>query len=95
LTLEKILKAFWVKDNIANIPPKLHNLNYLLQQTNLDVTDEAEEFFTIFNQFQLEGRYPDYHFIIHQRLDEIETTKWIEQFKHYHEFLLSKIVSEL
>ena len=93
LTLEKLLKAIWVKDNEDNFPPKLHNLVYLLKQTHLDLSEEEIEFFSNFNQFQLEGRYPDYHFKVHQRLNKTETTKWIELFKHYHDYLLNKIVS--
>jgi HEPN domain-containing protein len=35
LSLEKLLKAFWVIANPENIPPKTHNLIYLAKQTNL------------------------------------------------------------
>jgi HEPN domain-containing protein len=75
LTLEKLLKAFWVRDNVENIPPKMHNLNYLLAQTQLALSEEEQRFFAVFNQFQLEGRYPDYQFAIYDRLNETETTK--------------------
>ena len=36
LTLEKLIKAHWVKDNEYNIPPKSHNLIYLSKQTKLE-----------------------------------------------------------
>lgn len=35
LTLEKLIKAHWVKDNTSNYPPKIHNLNKLVAQTKL------------------------------------------------------------
>ena len=60
LVLEKLCKAHWVKDNVENIPPKTHNLLVLLESTKLSFTDEDTVFFRAMNQFQLEGRYPDY-----------------------------------
>lgn len=60
LCLEKLCKAFWVCDNESNHPPKIHNLVYLLKQTTLELNDEQLDFLLVFNDFQLEGRYPDY-----------------------------------
>jgi HEPN domain-containing protein len=60
LVLEKLCKAHWVKDNKNNYPPKIHNLVRLIEQTNLKFTDEEMDFFRKLNDFQLEGRYPDY-----------------------------------
>ena len=60
LVIEKICKAIWIKHNQSNIPPKTHNLNFLLSQTKLELTDEQNEFLLNLNRFQLEGRYPDY-----------------------------------
>ena len=60
LVLEKLCKAHWVKDNTNNIPPKTHNLLVLMACTNLQLTVADEAFFRAMNQFQLEGRYPDY-----------------------------------
>ncbi len=95
LTIEKLLKAFWVRDNVDNIPPKTHNLSYLLVQTNLDFLEKDQQFFAAFNQFQLEGRYPDYQFAIYERLNNEETSKWLEQFKYYQDFLRSTIASKV
>jgi HEPN domain-containing protein len=60
LVLEKLCKARWVKDNVINTPPKTHNLLVILENTKLQITDEDAVFFRAMNQFQLEGRYPDY-----------------------------------
>lgn len=48
--LEKLPKAHWVKDNHDNHPPRTHNLIKLSSQINFKLTED----------FQLEGRYPDY-----------------------------------
>jgi len=40
LTLEKLCKAHWVKDNAGDFPPKIHNLIILLDKTKLSFADE-------------------------------------------------------
>jgi len=60
LVLEKLCKAHWVKDNKGNHPPKIHNLVRLIEQTELSFSEEDMDFFRKLNDFQLEGRYPDY-----------------------------------
>jgi HEPN domain-containing protein len=60
LVLEKLCKAHWVKNNAANTPPKIHNLTVLASQANLQLPERDLEFLSQMNQFQLEGRYPDY-----------------------------------
>ena len=66
LVLEKLLKAHWVKDNTSDYPPRIHRLlslkNHIqlnLSQVEINVLDDMEI-------FQMEGRYPDYHFRIAQ-----------------------------
>lgn len=60
LVLEKLCKAHWVKDNVGNIPPKIHNLTTIVAKTKLKPAKEDAEFLSQINQFQLEGGYPDY-----------------------------------
>ena len=84
LVLEKWCKAHWVKDNENDYPPKTHNLVRLVQATELDLDDDDLIFLEQFNDFQLEGRYPDYLFTIQKRctlpytkmlLDRVKTIK--------------------
>jgi HEPN domain-containing protein len=60
LVLEKICKCLWIQHNSGNVPPRSHNLNRLLALANIVLTDEQHSFLAEINQFQLEGRYPDY-----------------------------------
>jgi HEPN domain-containing protein len=60
LVIEKLCKAFWIKHNETNIPPRIHNLNYILSQTPLKLSEEDNELLLNLNRFQLEGRYPEY-----------------------------------
>jgi len=60
LSLEKAIKAIWIKDNSENYPPRLHNLVRILEQTLVKIPDKDLIFLNDLNRFQLEGRYPDY-----------------------------------
>jgi HEPN domain-containing protein len=60
LHLEKLCKALWVKNNNGNTPPKIHNLIKVLDEAKISYSPEQKAFMVIMNNFQLEGRYPDY-----------------------------------
>ena len=61
MSLEKICKTLWVKENKSNTPPKIHDLVKLLHQSNIELPNEDLMFMLEMNTYQLEGRYPDYH----------------------------------
>lgn len=81
LTLEKLCKAHWVKDNQNNIPPRTHNLVRLVSETTLELSEEQLLFLEEYNDFQLEGRYPDYLFEVHKRCNFVFTNELITQVK--------------
>jgi len=60
LVIEKLCKALWVKHNAGNVPPRTHNLIYILSATPITLSEERSEVRWGLNRFQLEGRYPDY-----------------------------------
>ena len=77
LTLEKLIKAHWVKDNVGNYPPKIHNLNKLLAQTKLNLTNEELVFCSDMNKFQIEGRYPDFITGLNKKLNKLYSSNYI------------------
>lgn len=79
LVLEKLCKAHWVKDNDSNTPPKIHNLITLINNTKIELSDADKEFMYSMNQFQLEGRYPDYKIDLHKKYKSAQTKKILEQ----------------
>jgi HEPN domain-containing protein len=91
LVLEKLCKAIWVKYNESNHPSRVHNLAYLLKQTPIEISDPQMDFLLIFNDFQLEGRYPDYRKKIYKTCDEETTKSYLEQVKEHRIWLLSKL----
>lgn len=58
LAIEKILKAHFVKQNLA-LAPKSHKLLYLSERAAIELSEEQKDFFGILMQFQIEGRYPE------------------------------------
>ncbi|MDR2496950.1 MAG: HEPN domain-containing protein [Tannerellaceae bacterium] len=60
LALEKLAKAHWVKNHEDNIPPKVHNIVWLLEESEVDLGKEMMAFLANLNEFQLTSRYPDY-----------------------------------
>ena len=81
LSLEKLCKAIWVKYNEDNFPPKTHNLVKLLHETKQNFNEKDLSFLVEFNDFQLEGRYPDYLFEINKRCNIEYTTSIINKVK--------------
>ena len=85
LAIEKGLKAHVVKTT-GEIPPKSHNLIYLMDLTKLTLCEEDENLLGILMKYQLEGRYPDHDPVIpssNNSVDYMESTKdlllWLER----------------
>lgn len=74
LALEKLLKALWVKNNIENHPPRIHNLIYLHDGAKLNLATEQKAELLIINSWNIEGRYPDYQ----TKLSQAFTKEYIE-----------------
>jgi HEPN domain-containing protein len=90
LSLEKLLKAFWVIANPENIPPKTHNLIYLAKQTNLDLNDKQLAFLQLINTFNINTRYPDYSFKIHKKCNRAFTENYFNKIKEFSQWLKKK-----
>lgn len=61
LVIEKLLKALYAKNNKgAPYAPKTHDLLYLAEKMNLDVTEEQANDLVEITKFNLNTRYDDY-----------------------------------
>lgn len=60
LSIEKILKAIFVKVNVQ-IPPKSHDIFYLADKADIVMPEEQMLIAQILMKYQLEGRYPEYY----------------------------------
>lgn len=75
LAIEKFLKANWVMDNTDNTPPRIHDLQSLFSQTDIELPVELIDFLDTVNRWNLEGRYPDYRFSLYK----LATKDYIEK----------------
>ena len=91
LCLEKLAKAHWVKTHQDNIPPKVHNVVWLLEQSAIDLDEEMINFLRKFNDFQLSGRYPDYTQNIYKICSRRYTLSQLEKVKEVRECLLKML----
>ena len=91
LTLEKLAKAHWVKTNTDNIPPKVHNIVWILEEANVDLGEDIIDFLKEFNRFQLSGRYPDYMDKMYKTCTEVYTFKQLEKAKEIRQCLIEML----
>ena len=60
LVVEKLLKAHWVKKHIENVPPRVHNLSSLYEQTDLELSEVIKDELPVISTWNIETRYQDY-----------------------------------
>jgi HEPN domain-containing protein len=91
LSLEKILKAFWVKNNADDIPPKTHNLKKIADEAGYPVSEDEAMLLLEINDFNLEARYPDYKFDFHKKCTKEFAGGYIIKIKELHKCIVSRI----
>ena len=91
LTLEKLAKAHWVKNSEENIPPKVHNIIWLLEEAKTEMPPEDLMFLEVFNRFQLSTRYPDYLRKIDKICTEELTVNQLNKVKEIRQCLLNML----
>ncbi len=89
LTLEKLLKALWIKESVTDSPPYTHDLQRLFSELDLEACVEDYDFLSIVNSWNIRGRYPDYTKKFYQnttgkylkdQIKKVETLKkWLEE----------------
>ncbi len=92
LVLEKLCKAHWIKDNKGNYPPKIHNLNKLVSETKLELSEEERTFMADFNKFQIEGRYPDYISNVNRLVNGKYTVKYLKECNQLRKKLIARLL---
>ena len=91
LVLEKIAKALWVKNHEDDIPPKVHNIVWLLEESDIEMSLEDKMFLEAFNRFQLSIRYPDYLRKIDKFCTKELTINQLNKVKEIKKCLLEKL----
>jgi HEPN domain-containing protein len=90
LVIEKALKAFYVRDK-KGMPPKIHNLVKLAENTKLSFTEDQFVFLADVNDFNIEVRYPDAKFSFYQTCTREFTEGQFLKIKEMYKWLLSQM----
>lgn len=91
LTIEKLLKAIFVKIN-NQTPHATHRLVYLVEKTGLFLTTEKLELLEIITDFNLEARYPDEKFSFYKKCTREFTKTYMQKIEELRQWLLQKIL---
>lgn len=91
LVIEKVLKAFVVRDNPKAPVPQIHNLTLLAGRTKLQLTSEQQDLLLEINQFNLKTRYPDYKFEFYKKCTPEFTQISFTKIKEFYQWLLQQM----
>ena len=88
LLIEKLLKAYYAKIN-KNTPyaPRTHELAYLANKMNLELTERQEDLLETISDFNMEARYGDYKYTFELKCNDEYTDLWIENVKELRKWL--------
>ncbi|MEO5650519.1 MAG: HEPN domain-containing protein [Ginsengibacter sp.] len=92
LSIEKLTKALWVKENKNNnYPPRIHEIKYLLADTSFTPDPVQSLFIDNLQRYQIEGRYPDYKKLIYSYTTSGYTDELLNHAKKLKKCLQDKI----
>ncbi|MBU0693679.1 MAG: HEPN domain-containing protein [Candidatus Omnitrophica bacterium] len=78
--VEKILKAIYVQKK-NELPPRTHNLLYLVDILKLDIDESKRILFAQLNQFYLESRYPGERNRLAKEMDKNKSLNYLNKTK--------------
>ena len=90
LSVEKLLKALFVKTNDEH-SPITHNLLLLAKKSKLELSDLQVERFAEINTFNIEARYPDEKFNFYKKCTPEFTGKYIKVIEEILDWLKKKL----
>ena len=90
LVLEKILKAFYVK-NIGKSPPRIHDLVRMAKMAEIEFDEDTLEFMDAVNTFNISTRYPDEKLKFYKMCTHDFTEEHFQRIKEISKCLLQKI----
>ncbi len=94
LTLEKLLKALWIKESVTDTPPYTHDLQRLFGELDLEASVEDYDFLSIVNSWNIRGRYPDYTKKLYQNTTSKYLKDQIKKVEILKEWLEEKILKQ-
>ena len=95
LLIEKLLKAYYAKTN-KNAPyaPRTHELAYLANKMNMELTEKQEDMFETISDFNMEARYGDYKYTFELKCTDEYTNTWIKNIKELRKWLKELLIEK-
>lgn len=90
LSIEKLLKAYYIKVVALEIP-RIHDLYRLAMKSNLELSDEQKDALQYITLFNIEIRYEDYKKDFYKKCTKEFAEKNIEKIKEIRTWLQQKI----
>lgn len=90
LLLEKILKAYYVKER-NEVPSKIHKLEKIAELSELQLGDNQIEMLRLVNEFNLQARYPDYKKKFKTICTKEFTNEYLLKIKVMHQWIFEKL----
>lgn len=80
LMIEKLLKAYFVKEKSEH-PPFIHNLLRLAEKSDMTLTEDEKQKLITITAFNINARYDDYKMSFKKRCTPSYSLEWIEKLK--------------
>lgn len=90
LSIEKILKAYFVKEN-EDYAPLTHQLVFIAKRSNIELSDENESFLADLFPYNLATRYPEDRNNLKETCTKNLATDLITKGKEFKTWLLAKM----
>ncbi len=91
LSLEKMLKAHWVKDNLNNSTIFTHDLQKIASETDIHLESAHFELLSVVNIWNIEARYPDFKNTLKKIATKEYTFLQFERVKSFLEWLENQL----
>ena len=91
LVIEKLLKAYYIKEFNDN-PPLIHNLLRLAVKAKINLDSENEEFFSEVTTFNINARYDDYKMEFYKKCTKEYTIYWYRKIKENRKWIKKELL---
>lgn len=90
ISVEKLLKAYYVKINRKHAPP-IHNLYRLAELSNLKLDEEYSDWLDTITSFNINARYDDFKREFYKQCTKEYTDIWIERINKIRQWINQKL----
>jgi len=90
LVIEKLLKAYHVKNVDVSVPP-IHDLTKIAEKADLTLSENQKDFLDEVTTFNIKARYPDYKNRFFKKATREFTEIYITKIKEFRQWLIEKI----